>query len=178
MKIIHKVSLQGREGGEWRGIKNCLWRIIQRVSNDYALPSARLWIVSTRQEIRTDGETDGIAQLHFNRLRRRSTTSCRCPHRRFPRPRPRSRASGYPCKSTPLSSMLSSQYGGDLNRGSRKFKIQMRTYECIMHIPRKQCSGSVTFWYWSGSANPYHWITDQDPALLSVAFKMTKKYFV
>jgi hypothetical protein len=29
----------------------------------------------------------------------------------------------------------------------------------------KQCSGSVTFWYGSGSADPYHGLTNPDPAL-------------
>jgi len=29
-------------------------------------------------------------------------------------------------------------------------------------ITWKQCCGSVTFWYGSGSADPYHWLTDPD----------------
>jgi hypothetical protein len=28
-----------------------------------------------------------------------------------------------------------------------------------------QCSGSVTFWYGSGSVNPYHGLTDPEPFL-------------
>ncbi len=26
-----------------------------------------------------------------------------------------------------------------------------------------QCCGSVTFWYWSVSSDPYDWLTDSDP---------------
>ncbi len=47
------------------------------------------------------------------------------------------------------------------------------------HLVEKQCCGSVTFWYGSGSANQYHWLKDldPDPILLfsSVAFKMPTK---
>jgi len=28
----------------------------------------------------------------------------------------------------------------------------------------KQCSGSVTYWYESGSSEPYLWLTDPNPA--------------
>ena len=37
---------------------------------------------------------------------------------------------------------------------------------------KKQCCGSATFWYRSGSADSYHWLTDLDPAFLSVTDKM------
>ncbi len=37
-----------------------------------------------------------------------------------------------------------------------------------------QCSESVTFWYGSGSADPYFWLTDPDP---SVKFKTSTKFF-
>jgi hypothetical protein len=44
-----------------------------------------------------------------------------------------------------------------------------------------QCCGCVTFWCGSGSADPYHWLTDQGPApvpgFFSVADKMPTKIF-
>ncbi len=53
--------------------------------------------------------------------------------------------------------------------------------EATKEIIRRQCCGSVTFWYGSGSANPYHWLPDLDPdtAFSSGADKMpTKKCFL
>jgi hypothetical protein len=38
-----------------------------------------------------------------------------------------------------------------------------------------QCSGSVTFWYGSGSSDPYFWPTDPDPALFVSDFKDANK---
>jgi hypothetical protein len=37
------------------------------------------------------------------------------------------------------------------------------------------CSGSVTFWYGFGSADPYLWITDTDPALFFCGFRDANK---
>ncbi len=36
-----------------------------------------------------------------------------------------------------------------------------------------QCCGSETFWYGSGSADPYNRVTDPDPALFGSSFKMS-----
>ncbi len=35
--------------------------------------------------------------------------------------------------------------------------------EATKEIIHRQCCGSVTFWYGSGSADPYHWLPDLDP---------------
>ncbi len=49
----------------------------------------------------------------------------------------------------------------------------------IQKMAINQCCESVTFWYTSGSADPYHWVIDADPIrvllFLSVAFKMSTK---
>jgi hypothetical protein len=43
-------------------------------------------------------------------------------------------------------------------------------------LSRKQCWGSVTFWYGSGSEDPYLWLTDPDPARPS-RWQLNKSFF-
>ncbi len=59
-------------------------------------------------------------------------------------------------------------------RHVRNPQIKMWATSC-----KEQCSGSVTFWYGSGSGDPYLWLTDSDSALnSSMTFKTsTKKFF-
>ncbi len=53
-----------------------------------------------------------------------------------------------------------------------------KAYIIIPHCrcSSRQCSGSVTFWYGSGSADPYFWLADPDPAFfVSDLQKVIKK---
>jgi hypothetical protein len=42
--------------------------------------------------------------------------------------------------------------------------------------PCKQCSRSVTFWYGSGSSDPYLWLTDPDHSLQIKSHKEVTKH--
>jgi len=49
--------------------------------------------------------------------------------------------------------------------GRKKSKNLWKRFEDLfpkLQSNEKQCSGSVTFWYGSGSEDPYSWLTDPD----------------
>jgi len=39
--------------------------------------------------------------------------------------------------------------------------MEQKAFSSLLYV---HCSGSVTFWYGSGSADPYHGLTDPDHA--------------
>ncbi len=52
---------------------------------------------------------------------------------------------------------------------TRRLRAMSKLTSCSQHHPmamraHRQCYGSMLFWYGSGSADPYHWLTDSDPA--------------
>ncbi len=49
-----------------------------------------------------------------------------------------------------------------------KNAVQSQMYSFSIVLPENQCSGSVTFWYGSGSSDPYLWLTDPIHKLLVV----------
>jgi hypothetical protein len=48
----------------------------------------------------------------------------------------------------------------------------------ILLLRLQQCSGYVTFWYISESADPYLWLADQDPAPTAFFKTPSKKYLL
>ncbi len=59
------------------------------------------------------------------------------------------------------------------------FSVPFACNKCFKKSSSKLCCGSVTFWYESGSADPYLWLTDPDsaPDPASVTFKTLTKYY-
>ncbi len=52
---------------------------------------------------------------------------------------------------------------GRISKLSRSREIRNRGQNESFKFLKLQCSGSLTFWYGSGSAGPYHWLMDPDP---------------